>query len=239
MALTQAGEVWAWGDNYYWELGDGTRISRAIPSKVGGLGNTLNIGAGAYSGFAVQSDGTVLGWGWNYGYELATTTSPIALPFTIPGISGVQYIIGGYPGANSYYTICQMTDQSIWGWGSNNNGVLASTTYWGAKPTQLSISGVSSVDSGDSFCLGLKSDGTILAWGLNDNGQLGNASVGGSTATPTAIPGLSTISAVFCGVNHAFALQTDGKLWAWGKNDAGQLGDGTIVNRTAPVSVWW
>lgn len=236
-ALTQTGEVWAWGNNYNYTLGDGSQYGRAIPKKIVGLSSIQTIGVGDHACLAIQSDGTLLGWGGNRNGELATWTNPISVPYSISDISGAQSVVVGK--GNYASTICRLTDQSFWGWGTNQYGELASTTIGGAVPTQLPLVGVSSVHPGVSFYLGLKPDGTVLAWGLNNNGQLGNASVGGSTATPTMIPGLTTISSVSPGFSHAFALQSDGKLWAWGKNDSGQLGDGTLVNRTAPVAVWW
>jgi alpha-tubulin suppressor-like RCC1 family protein len=43
--------------------------------------------------------------------------------------------------------------------------------------------------------------------------------------------------AASAGGNHTLALKTDGSLWAWGNNDSGQLGDGTITARSTPVRV--
>ncbi|MDR2560733.1 MAG: hypothetical protein LBC63_03045, partial [Holophagales bacterium] len=46
--------------------------------------------------------------------------------------------------------------------------------------------------------------------------------------------GLATIAAGSC---HSLAIQADGSLWTWGQNNCGQLGDGTGLDRNAPVSV--
>jgi alpha-tubulin suppressor-like RCC1 family protein len=40
-----------------------------------------------------------------------------------------------------------------------------------------------------------------------------------------------------CGFRSSFAIKNDGTLWAWGRNDKGQLGDGTNIDRNTPTQV--
>ncbi|EFC79732.1 regulator of chromosome condensation RCC1 [Parafrankia sp. EUN1f] len=82
---------------------------------------------------------------------------------------------------------------------------------------------------------------TARAWGLNNVGQLGN---GTTSPTPSysAVPvtdltGLDDVRAVAGGYTVGFALNSDGTVWAWGLNDVGQLGNGTIINSNVPVQV--
>ena len=92
------------------------------------------------------------------------------------------------------------------------------------------------------FAMALRTDGTVWTWGENQSGQLGD----GTTvfrATPAPIPGLTGIVAVEAGSDylapaaHALALKSDGTVWAWGANGSGQLGDGSGIDRHAPVQV--
>jgi len=87
----------------------------------------------------------------------------------------------------------------------------------------------------------VQSDGTMQAWGYNGYGQLGDGTatdranpVTVTDNTPATING---ISAIATGQLHTLALKTDGTLLAWGNNEYGQLGDGTIINRSNPVVV--
>lgn len=78
------------------------------------------------------------------------------------------------------------------------------------------------------------------AWGDNTYGELGNGTSGNNTATkvPVPISGLGEdVKAISAGGSHALALLQDGTVKAWGNNGAGGLGDGTIIQRDAPVSV--
>jgi alpha-tubulin suppressor-like RCC1 family protein len=51
------------------------------------------------------------------------------------------------------------------------------------------------------------------------------------------VPGLSGVTALAAGAYHTLALKQDGTGWAWGRNDLGQLGDGTTTHRLSPVQV--
>lgn len=48
--------------------------------------------------------------------------------------------------------------------------------------------------------------------------------------------GMNTVSAVAAGSDHSLVL-IGGVIWAWGRNDHGQLGDGTTVDSAVPVPV--
>ena len=87
----------------------------------------------------------------------------------------------------------------------------------------------------------LTSDGKVFAWGENSSGQLGNGTTNDST-TPVAVDmrgALSgkTVTAIAAGSYHTLVLTSDGKVFAWGYNGWGQLGDGTTTHRTTAVAV--
>jgi alpha-tubulin suppressor-like RCC1 family protein len=54
---------------------------------------------------------------------------------------------------------------------------------------------------------------------------------------PVRIPGLTDATAIAAGRKHGLALLKDGTVRAWGENRTGQVGDGTMVKRNAPVPV--
>jgi hypothetical protein len=94
-----------------------------------------------------------------------------------------------------------------------------------------------SVSTGNTHTAALKSNGTLWAWGANSSGQLGN---GNNTISLTPIQVGSDNKWISVSVGrgeYTMALKSDGTLWAWGNNNAGQLGDGTTTNRTSPVQI--
>ena len=89
--------------------------------------------------------------------------------------------------------------------------------------------------------LALCSDGTLAAWGQNSSGQIGNGttsdvSIPLAVTTPGTALALKTPVAIAAGTSHSLALCADGTLAAWGKNNSGQLGDGTTTQRNLAVA---
>ena len=85
----------------------------------------------------------------------------------------------------------------------------------------------------------LEEDQSLWAWGDNLYGQLGDSSSAGysvSIPIPAGDPD-DAWESVFAGGDCSFAIRSDGTLWAWGKNDSGQLGDGTTQDRHEPVLI--
>ncbi len=74
VALKNDGTVWAWGGNYYGQLGDGT-ISSLTPLQVAGQSGVISIAAGFYHTVALKNDGTVWAWGDNKYGQLGDGTS--------------------------------------------------------------------------------------------------------------------------------------------------------------------
>lgn len=103
----------------------------------------------------------------------------------------------------------------------------------------LALAAYSSVDVGELHSVALATDGTVWTSGSNSYGQLGdgttNASTGRVQATHADGTPLTGMTAVAAAGYFSAALRNDGTVWAWGDNRYGQLGDGTIVNRSRAV----
>jgi len=194
----------------------------------------VDITIGVYSTIALKSDGTVWAWGYNCNGQLGnrTTTDSLA-PVQAIGLSNVVDISCG---GGMYTTIALKSDGTVWAWGQNDRGTLGNgTTTNSLVPVQ--VSGLSNVTA-ISGCKALKSNGTVWAWGQNDFGQLGNGTTQDSLV-PVQVSGLSNVVAISStGASDAcLALKSDGTVWAWGRNDYGQLGNNTTQNKPLPVQV--
>ena len=91
---------------------------------------------------------------------------------------------------------------------------------------------------GSGFTVALKADGSVWTWGNNTHGQLGNGK-GGNNAqviNPQQIA-LSNISSVAAGKEFAMALTDDGNVYTWGANESGQLGIGSVDDKSTPQKV--
>lgn len=81
------------------------------------------------------------------------------------------------------------------------------------------------------------SGGSLLAWGKNRNGQLGDGLLTDSAVpVPVTLPRGVRVVAVSAGAVFSLALTSDGRVLAWGKNNRGELGDGSTVS--SPLAVW-
>jgi alpha-tubulin suppressor-like RCC1 family protein len=144
------------------------------------------------------------------------------------------------------HTVTVKTDGTLWAWGGNEAGQLGDgTTSEQDVPVQVGTdTHWASVAAGVAHTVAVKTDGTLWTWGNNNAGQLGDgttthryapAQVGTDTDWASVAAGRNHTLAA--GRDHTVAVKTDGTLWAWGANGAGQLGDGTTTERHEPVQV--
>ena len=91
----------------------------------------------------------------------------------------------------------------------------------------------------NNFCLGIESStGMLWGWGNNSFGQLGDGTTFLYRKTPVNVLGGRSFSDVTAGLYQTSALEAStGFVWCWGRNQYGYLGDGTIFNKSSPISV--
>ncbi|HWS15978.1 MAG TPA: hypothetical protein VN450_07285 [Candidatus Methylomirabilis sp.] len=259
VALKSDGTVWAWGGNFYGQLGDNTTTDRTTPVQVVGPGSTgyltgvASVAASYLHTVALKSDGTVRAWGYNRNGELGdNTTTDRSTPVQVVGPGGTGYLTGIVAiAAGDLHTVALKSDGTVWTWGGNSIGQLGdNTTTDRSTPVQVVdpggtgyLTGIVAVAAGAYHTVALKWDGTVWGWGGNFNGQLGDNTFVSPRSTPAQIVGpggtgyLTGIASVAAGGNHSVALKSDGTLRAWGWNFYGELGDNTTTDRSTPVQV--
>lgn len=106
---------------------------------------------------------------------------------------------------------------------------------WAATSRCASLPPISA--SGGNTTYSADTTGALQSWGDNYFGTLGRGSFGGYTKSPAPIPSSTSTVSVAAGGYHTLQLRSDGSVWAWGWNEAGQLGEGTVTNRSTPTRV--
>lgn len=234
VALLEDGTVWAWGDNVYGQLGDGTRVDHSVPVRVVGLDDVVAIASGDYHSLAVRSDGTVWAWGRNlYGaIGDGTTNNNRDIPVQVNGLTDAVAVAAG-----AMHSMALRSDGTVWAWGYNANGETGTNpNVFPPEPVQVpGRTDMVAIACGGFHSLALRGDGTLWAWGRNDKGQLGLDRSGSYPPYQVALP--VPVVAMAAGRSHTVALDITGTVWAWGYNKYGQVGDGTYTDRSLPVSV--
>jgi alpha-tubulin suppressor-like RCC1 family protein len=127
-ALAEDGTVYAWGSNTSGQLGTGDSTNRFVATPIHGLSNIIALAPGAEHVLALREDGVVLSWGKNEYMMLGRHTETELEKFTPAPVEGLnQKVISISAGAGFSFAIGQ--DNSIWGWGANDEGQLGNMTY--------------------------------------------------------------------------------------------------------------
>ncbi|MFF2532385.1 hypothetical protein ACFVS2_26085 [Brevibacillus sp. NPDC058079] len=227
--LKTDGTVWGWGFNAVGQIGDGTTGAKNKPTQVKDLTNVESISYGHGYGLALKSDGTVWAWGANSDGTVGNNSTRDQ-PYPVP-VSGLTDVVAIDAGKG--HALATKSDGSLWIWGSTSAGQKL-------VPFQLTaMNSVKEAKAGQGHDIVVKRDGTVWTWGSNGSGQLGNGTnrPPANYMMPAMVPGLSNVTSVAAGSDHSLALKSDGTVWAWGSNAAGQIGIGTNVNALSPVQV--
>src|SRR6202000_1581996 len=129
-----------------------------------------------------------------------------------------------------YHSLFLKSDGSLWAMGQNNVGQLGDGTSNNTnKPEQVVPGGVVAGPAAGSHSLFLKSDGSLWSMGYDAFGQLGiGTTTSGVNSTPEQIVP-SGVIAIAPGDYHSLFIESDGSLWAMGRDVEGELGDGNFA----------
>lgn len=217
LALLKDGRLFAWGENYFGVVGNGTHEQRTTtPVQVCALGvsecpngpyleGVTQVSAGRLASLALLSNGTVAAWGGNHYGDLATDTARNFYP--LPVCTKIEYP---------------------------------------CKPAN-ELREVVEVSAGADFSLARLKNGTVMAWGENTYGTLGDGTSNGPelcgdenapcSRVPVQVSGLTEVATIAAGSWDALALLKNGTVMAWGGNQRGQLGDGEDASSDLPRAV--
>jgi alpha-tubulin suppressor-like RCC1 family protein len=237
LAIAKNGRAWAWGINLDGQLGDNSIISKQTPVSVAGAAKTFcQISAGGGHALAIDKNGKGWGWGYNYNGQLGNNsynsqTTPVSF-------------FGGYTfckiAAGGYFSLGISKQGRAFSWGANEFGQLGNNNDIGGAVPQSVLGAVKTfcqIAAADSHSLAIDKNGRAWGWGYNNNGQLGDNTIT-QRLTPVSVAGAAkTFCQISAGTFHSLAIDKNGRAWAWGRNNEGQLGDNSTISKRTPVSI--
>jgi len=258
LLLTSKGRVITWGWNGFGELGDGTTFNRSVPQDVTDNFD-LNEGeriiqavAGYDTSSAFTSEGRVFTWGSNVVGQLGDGTwndshKPIDISHQFD-LQEDETLTNLYWGL--WHSVATTSTGRVFAWGANDYGQLGDgSTRAKNSPTEITYQfsldteeEIITFSLGGSHSAALTSTGRLFTWGINSEGQLGDDSMVDhhKPMDITSQLGLSNdekIENVSLGWDFSIAYTSEGRIFTWGRNRYGQLGDGSTDDRYAPVDV--
>ncbi|MDP4156447.1 MAG: putative Ig domain-containing protein, partial [Bacillota bacterium] len=261
LALGSFGNVYAWGSNGGGEFGNNTTTGSPTPVEAHGVGDIgflsdiTAISEGSSTSLALDASGNVYAMGFNGNGQLGNnTTTDSHTPIEVLGVGGIGFlsnIIDISEGQAS--SLALSASGNVYAWGLNSHGELGiNTTIQSNTPAEVQgvggsgfLSNIIDVQQGDLMSLALSASGNVYAWGSNTFGDLGNNSTAESN-TPVEVQGVNGIGflshiigiSVSEGALFSLALSASGNVYAWGLNNAGQLGINTAsTDSLTPVEV--
>ncbi len=271
----QAGRLYCWGKNNYGRLGDGNTVNQHTKPKLVADGtettnafqnqNVTKVSTGVNNTCAIQA-GRLYCWGDNTYGQLGDGTTGYTFNHRTPTlVANDTETTNAFQNQNvtsvstGYHHTCAIQNQKLYCWGRNNYGQLGDGTTGNTnnrnKP-KLVADGtettnafqnqniqMDSVSTGGNHTCAIQNQ-KLYCWGRNNYGQLGDGTTGNTNNRnkPKLVLSVSgafqnqNVTSVSTGYHHTCAIQNQ-KLYCWGRNGSGQLGDGTTDNKKKAVKV--
>ena len=232
-----SGAVQCFGGNAGGQLGDGTTTPRNTPAPVSGPLDAAMIACGSGFTCAILSDDTIACWGDG---ERGENGSSTFMDTNVPGglmVVGtpIALTVGSENGCAAF------DDGTVRCWGAADFGRLGDGGASGGGdqfmpvpvPALADVSQIANGPTASHTCV--LEDGNVLCWGGNRFGQIGDDNTGVSRPVPFMVDLPSPAIAVETGGVSTCAVLDTGRVWCWGENTRGQLGDGTTDDTGLPV----
>ena len=150
--------------------------------------------------------------------------------------------------AGMYHTCAIGRDKQAYCWGEDNYGGLgngAAVTIPQSSPVRVNVGPIPDgilheIGVGWDHSCALANDQRIYCWGKGNNGQIGNSLMSPRQDDPVAVSlgaGPGTYKSLSVGEYNNCAIGTDDRVYCWGSNNSGALGDGTGTNQDTPQAV--
>ena len=243
--VLRSGEIHCWGRNIHGQLGNGMDTSLSYEKvQIPGIDDAIDVSATTRHSCATHATGEVSCWGTTWrGARGETIAGNASLPVIVDGISTATSV-----SSSQAITCATLESGEAFCWGfywdndftTNDDGDISPVpVQW--QDSQRDSPDIASLETGDNHVCALHADGTITCAGANWYGNLGNGEFGTTISwVPTEVVGIDDAVGLSLGYYHSCAVHATGEVSCWGRNEDGQLGNGTEgleTNSAVPVKV--
>jgi Regulator of chromosome condensation (RCC1) repeat len=179
-------------------------------------GHSARLARGGSGGSIVRRNGTII--------------RVVAAALVATGAALGAFLVAGVQSAAA------ATSGAVYAWGRGDLGELGNGTTITPQTTPVAVSlpaGVTAtaIAGGGFTGYALGPNGTVYAWGFGLDGQLGNGTTTSVQTTPVVVslPAGVTATAIAAGAQTGYAIGSNGAVYAWGRGDLGELGNGTTT----------
>ena len=239
-AVTDDGDLWAWGFNSPGQLGTEWRRNQLHPIKIKSDVATVFSSNARFMWSSSNGQSMIItsnGDLWLLGLDVRRSTNIRTLLVNTP-TKIMENVIDVSLGGGHAMAIT--SDNTLWGWGYNRYGQVGNDgPRWVQRPRRI-MEDVIAVSAGDNHTMAITSDGTLWGWGWNTFGQLG---LGITEDKHRPVKIMENVVATSTGIGNTMAITVDGDLWTWGRDGSegglrqGWLGDATFEDRHSPAKI--
>ena len=234
--INRGAQTMCWGSNTEGQLGEGPQLFRPLPTNNSHITEPVTaIAAGSAHACAVVDGGRVRCWGHNSNWQLGDRAAPrCTTPIEVRDLERAVAVANG-----GKHTCALLQDGHVACWGTNGRGQMGDARREVRTRVKIvpKLENAVAIEAGLHHTCAITSEKTLMCWGDNRFAQLGDGTRSLKTH-PTRVSGVGKeIVDVAAGAKHTCALSANGSVWCWGRNDVGQIGDGSTRNRSKPRQV--
>jgi alpha-tubulin suppressor-like RCC1 family protein len=237
--VTTTNALVCWGHNDWGQFGVGNTSTPNAPVVSAGGMQFRAVMASSSATCGVTMAGTAYCWGGNgngetgdgeriaYGNVYKTAPSLVVGGLTFAALTGGNHFACGLTVGNQAYC-----------WGANGGRFGNGNTTDSSSPVAVAGGHLfTQISSGYGHSCGVTTASDVACWGGNGNGQIGTASM--TLRVPFLLPNLKAAEVAASGIgtgagSHSCAISRDRlTVLCWGRNDVGQLGNGTTTSVAA------
>ncbi len=238
--IRTTGNLYCWGSDAFGQLGDGgTNLNRNVPTLVAGGNNWTSVSAGGNHTCARRASGRLFCWGFDDFGQLGNgAPAGAATPAEVAGLRTDWAAVD----AGGNHTCARRASGRLFCWGLNNFGQVGNGVSGGTRLAPTEVMGRrtdwTTFTAGGGHTCARRASGRLFCWGLDQFGQVGNGGSEFQVPVPSQVSPASDWTAVSGGEAVTCGRRRSGRLYCWGTDAVGQLGNGGAnANSPTPTQV--